>query len=189
LHGTENEAWLKGLLAAEGELASIAPRVRLSSLGVPSLTFDDYNKMLKKPYFYEKHIPTERFLIFQTDSMICAPHKDLLAKFMEYDYVGAPWTVGGVGNGGLSLRRKSKIIEKMRACPPEDRENEDGYLGRACAAVPFKQPTDEEAREFSVEAVYSPKSWGIHKAWHHLPGKIEELEAQCPGFKELQGLQ
>jgi hypothetical protein len=87
LHGADNEAWLKGLLAPEGELAAIAPRIRLSSLGVADLPWNEYNKMLKTPEFYEKHIPTERFLIFQVDSMICAPHKDLLAKFLDYDYV------------------------------------------------------------------------------------------------------
>ena len=189
LHGTENEAWLKGLLGPQGELAAIAPRIRLSSLGVAKLRVDEYNKMLKTTEFYERHIPTERFLIFQVDSMICAPHKDLLAKFMDYDYVGAPWNVGGVGNGGLSLRRKSAVIKKLKACPPTEKDAEDGFFSTDCATVKLNRPSDEEAREFSIETVYSPTSWGIHKAWAHLPHKIDALETQCPGIKELKGLQ
>jgi hypothetical protein len=62
------------------------------------------------------------FLVFQTDSMIL--NKDRIYDFMNYDYVGAPFNTKfkwlqkypktdfyNVGNGGLSLRRKSKMME------------------------------------------------------------------------------
>jgi hypothetical protein len=106
-----------------------------------------------------------------------------------YDYVGSPWRTGGVGNGGLSLRKKSAILKKLRTCPPPERDAEDGFLWGICAGAPLKKPNEVEAREFGIESVYSPKSWGIHKAWHHLPNKMDELEAQCPGIKELKSLQ
>ena len=40
-----------------------------------------------------------------------------VSPFLEYDYVGAPWPPNqddnsyGVGNGGFSLRSKSKMLE------------------------------------------------------------------------------
>lgn len=188
LHGTENEAWLKDLLA--GELAPVAERIRLRSLGLPKLTVAEYNAMLKTPEFYERHVPAETFLLFQVDSMICSPDKGLLSKFLDYDYVGAPWDVGGVGNGGFSLRKKSAILTKLRACPAKKEEAEDGYFSVDCSGAKLKRPSHEEAREFSVETVYSPRSFGVHKPWLHLSQENKKaLEARCPGLEELRRLQ
>lgn len=62
-----------------------------------------------------ENIPTETFLIFQTDTLINPKYKDLIYEFIDYDYVGAPWISNGdVGNGGLSLRKKSKMIEIIK---------------------------------------------------------------------------
>ena len=38
-------------------------------------------------------------------------NKDIINDFIGFDYVGAPLKCGLVGNGGLSLRRKSKMLE------------------------------------------------------------------------------
>ena len=47
-------------------------------------------------------------------------NKDIINDFLEYDYVGAPWIITAytftkncsyIGNGGFSLRRKSKIAK------------------------------------------------------------------------------
>ncbi|CAG8977399.1 hypothetical protein HYALB_00007029 [Hymenoscyphus albidus] len=60
--------------------------------------------------------PAEWLLVFQTDSMLCANSRQSLNSWLEYDWVGAPWNPNGRfgGNGGLSLRRVSKIIEVIR---------------------------------------------------------------------------
>ncbi|KAI0533481.1 hypothetical protein GGR58DRAFT_516882 [Xylaria digitata] len=59
--------------------------------------------------------PTEWLLIFQTDSILCANSRQNLNDFLDYDWVGAPWDVNGRfgGNGGLSLRRVSAIIDVL----------------------------------------------------------------------------
>ncbi len=189
LHSMTNEEFVK---KAVSETGAPATRFRLRSLGVPSLSYKEYNAMMKEPAFYEKFIPAETFLIFQTDSMICGPHKDLLQKFLTYDYVGAPWKdriIDAVGNGGLSLRKRSVVLAKLRACPAKD-VNEDGYFADRCAAVPMKIPTKEEAGEFSIETMYTPKSFGVHKPWAHLmPHELSKLETQCPGVTTLHSLQ
>ena len=51
-------------------------------------------------------------MVFQTDSVICDENSKLINDYMLYDYVGAPWK-DAVGNGGFSLRRKSKALEMM----------------------------------------------------------------------------
>lgn len=183
-HSTSNEAWLKGLI--EKDFSSYKARIQLTSLEKPSMTRDDYSNMLKTVEFYEK-IPTEVFLIFQTDSLICGPHKDLWKKFMKYEYVGAPWTDGKVGNGGFSLRKKSKIIEFIKKNGANDKV-EDNYFARPHGSMTLYMPTHEEAKEFSVETVYHDKSFGIHKPWGYLQGDMDKIEAQCPGVRELERL-
>jgi hypothetical protein len=89
-------------------------RIKLINLIVDNLTNEMYNNLLKNIYLYN-NIPTETFLIFQTDSLINPKYKDIIYDFINYDYVGAPWSFNGdVGNGGLSLRKKSKMIEILK---------------------------------------------------------------------------
>lgn len=74
---------------------------------------DDYNSLLLSKDFWDK-IDCEKILIYQTDTFIFKEFDD---KFLEFDYLGAPWNDKhadvikkklGInvpfGNGGLSLR-------------------------------------------------------------------------------------
>lgn len=187
-HGNQNKEWLETMI--NGPLAEFKSRISLSNLGVDNLEYPEgYNTLLTSKEFYEK-IPTEIFLVFQTDSMICPQHKGLLYKFLKYDYVGAPWGHApdlGVGNGGLSLRRKSKMLQVIEKCPPRPpRENEDIYFARSCAAAPLNRPSFEEAKEFSIENVMAPRSFGLHQAYR---GSADTLEQQCTGAKTLRDLE
>ncbi|KAF5008847.1 hypothetical protein FDECE_4871 [Fusarium decemcellulare] len=60
--------------------------------------------------------PAEMLLVFQTDSIVCANNKRTMDDFLGYDYVGAPWNTRARygGNGGLSIRRVSRIIDVLR---------------------------------------------------------------------------
>jgi hypothetical protein len=109
---------------------------------------------------------------------------------MKYDYVGAPWAGGIVGNGGFSLRRKSKMLEVLEKCKEFiPKNNEDGFFSAGCAAVTVKKPTGKEAEKFAVETVYhGEKPFGVHKAWEHLDGRDRELEAHCADYRELREL-
>jgi hypothetical protein len=141
----------------------------------------------------DEYIPTEIFMVFQTDSMICPEYKDLLSQFLQYDYVGAPWKdncfKGGVGNGGFSLRRKSKMIQIIKNCEYNG-EAEDIFFSKSCYQVSINKPDAAKASEFSNEMTYNKKSFGIHKFWsHHLPEYVNNKEVNCSGLKTLQSLQ
>jgi hypothetical protein len=89
------------------------------------LTRDSYNNLCLDINFW-REIDCEKVLIYQTDTFICKGFDD---KFLEYDYLGAPWGPGehsnmlrkvlnlnfdlNFGNGGLSLRSKSMIIKSL----------------------------------------------------------------------------
>jgi hypothetical protein len=184
-HGTLNESYLKEIL--DRLPLTARQRITLRSLERSVLPWEEYNRMMMTREFYEK-IPTEIFLIVQTDSMICPDQKHLLAKFLEYDLVGAPWNGGEVGNGGFTLRRKSKILEILDKCPPR-KINEDVFFAQGCAAAKAHSPTAEEAKEFSVETIYAPQSFGVHKPWHHLPDVQGAMNRQCRGLATLKSLQ
>ena len=186
IHGTLNKDYIERIL--ERLTPKQRQRITLQSLERSVLPWAEYNKMLMTKEFYDR-IPTEIFLLVQTDSMICPGTQDLLQKFLHYDYVGAPWRTGGVGNGGFSLRRKSKLLEILEKCPPNPEANEDGFFSAGCAAVKTSIPSPKEAEEFSIESIYAPRSFGIHKAWHHLPQVNGALERQCQGYAQLKSLQ
>jgi hypothetical protein len=78
---------------------------------------EEISRFLTTLWLYEVVLqPAEWLLIFQTDSMLCANSRQTLNNWLDYDWVGAPWNPNGRfgGNGGLSLRRVSRIIEVLR---------------------------------------------------------------------------
>ncbi|KAJ4229811.1 hypothetical protein NW759_003179 [Fusarium solani] len=91
-------------------------------------------------WLYEEVLhPAEWLLVFQTDSIICANSKHDLDEYLEYDWVGAPWNPNSAwgGNGGLSLRRVSRIIDVLQNHQrPHDAEPEDVWLTERLASHP-----------------------------------------------------
>lgn len=190
-HGTENEQWVLEMISKE--FPEDAKRITLKPLGVANLSWKEYNKLCSTSEFIQK-IPTEHFLIFQTDTMISPSEKNIIYDFLKYDYVGAPWLKtagstntfnGNIGNGGLSLRRKSKVLEVIKKLQYPDNMPEDEYYCIYNKVVPLNRPTYEEAQLFSMETVYSPRCFGLHKPWLYQRSKIEEIESRFPGYSQL----
>lgn len=169
-------------------------KIKMINLNVDDLSLHDYNALLYDKSFYE-NIPTEIFLIFQTDTLICELFKNNINNFLEYDYVGAPWVDGRIGNGGLSLRKKSKMLEIIDKC--SDRKyndhtklhfhNEDAFFSSLCNdKVNLKIPSFNDAKKFSIETVYNDESFGIHKCWkYNDEQQINNINNFCPGLKKL----
>jgi hypothetical protein len=78
---------------------------------------EEISRFLTTLWLYETVLqPAEWLLVFQTDSMLCANSRQSLNNWLDYDWVGAPWNPNGRfgGNGGLSLRRVSRIVEVLK---------------------------------------------------------------------------
>jgi len=190
-HGNRNINYINKII--NEKLINDRNRIQLINLNVDNLTIHDYNSLLYDPKFYD-NINTEIFLIFQTDTMICSKYKDNIYNFLNYDYVGAPqWEGENVGNGGLSLRRKSKMLEIIDKCidrkmySPNQLHNEDSFFSNICIdKVKINKPSFNEAKEFAIEGVYSDKSFGIHKLWgYHDYEKIKNINNFCPNLNTL----
>jgi hypothetical protein len=176
MHGTDNMEFVVQILS-KLPMDRFLPCIQME---VSNLNLRQYNMMLMCSPFYEK-IPTERMLVFQTDSIILEPDK--LDAFLKYDYVGAPWKDGKVGNGGLSLRKKSKMLEICRRGPLP--ENEDIYFC-VCHGGSLYRPRAEEAKQFSVETIFYDRPFGIHAPWKWLSG--EEMTVLIKRYPAIQTL-
>lgn len=189
-HGNNNDEFVKNIVNKIDN-----KRIKMINLNIDNLSISEYNALLYDRKFYE-YIPTETFLIFQTDTLICELFKKNIDKFLEYDYVGAPWVDGEIGNGGLSLRKKSKMLEILKEC--NDRiysdvdklHNEDIFFSKLCNdKVHVKKPKYEDAKKFSIETVYNDESFGIHKCWRYNNKKnVEKINNFCPGLIKLINL-
>jgi hypothetical protein len=131
--------------------------------------------MVKKLYEY---VDTKHVLVIQWDGFILNPFK-WNNDFLEYDYIGAPWTHNidapegheyeyDVGNGGFSLRSR-RLLEKLAT---DDHINvyhpEDiaicRMFGEYLRKSGFKFGTKEIARSFSIEHQKWKDQFGFHDA-------------------------
>ncbi len=64
--------------------------------------------------------------------------------------------------------------------------NEDLVFSNGCGVVDLNKPTQEEAKLFSLEAVYHPESFGLHKAYDYLD--ITQINEWCPEITTLKML-
>jgi hypothetical protein len=185
MHGNKNIDYLNNII--DNKLSKYKYRITLINLNIDNLTIDEYNKLLISEEFYEK-IPTEIFLIFQTDSIICENDRELIYNFLEYDYVGAPWAHldNTIGNGGLSLRKKSHSIKKIKNCEYNG-VAEDLYFTSNCLEP--EKPVFDDAKKFSIESIYSETSFGVHKPWGYLNNdELDSLKNRCKNLDKLIAL-
>jgi hypothetical protein len=85
----------------------IGRAINIIKLDCHNMTRLKYSLLLLKSSFWEK-FKGDFLLIYQEDSII---FKDIPNFYFHYDFVGAPFPNKTVGNGGLSLRNKHKMIE------------------------------------------------------------------------------
>jgi hypothetical protein len=101
---------------------------------------EEISRFLTTLWLYDTVLqPAEWLLVFQTDSMLCANSRQSLNNWLDYDWVGAPWSPNARfgGNGGLSLRRVSKIIQVLQNQKrPDNAEPEDVWLTDRLGHIP-----------------------------------------------------
>lgn len=170
-HGTENEKFVKQITKNWGQIEYV-------NLGKANLTQQDYNSLLTSAEFYNR-IHCENILIFQCDTIL---RKPIPREFLDYDFVGAPWFSPGegylqIGNGGLSLRKKSAMLKIINQQPYEPPNNEDGYFAKNLVQLRMNTPSVQTASEFSVETIFYHDPVGIHKGFINLMPSVDSAMA------------
>ena len=166
-------------------------RITIHQLNIENFSFIEHEKFWTEPYLYEL-IPTETFLTFQLDTLISAKYKDYIYDFIQYDYVGAPWShsVGHghelVGNGGLSLRKKSIILNIIENISSEDKVLYPNHDILFSNKIINNKPSVDVAKLFSIETYFSEKSFGIHAPYKYLsPDELCKISEYIPELYEL----
>lgn len=181
-HSKENEQFVIDMIG-EAHLS----QVHLVCVSEQNLTIRDYCFLLVSEMFWNR-IDAEWVLIFQTDSYL---RRHGIDEFVSEDYamIGAPWrdwhqaSPRQAGNGGLSLRKKSAILEAIRwsdrNVPYQAGWNEDVFYHtvlermmmsrQTTSGDVIKLATKERAKHFSVETLYYANPLGVHKYWNYLP--------------------
>lgn len=175
--GISNKDYLEILI--EGCFKEHKHRITIHQLDIQDFTIKEYSNYMVDPFIYEL-IPTETFLTFQLDTLISAKYKDTIYDFIKYDYVGAPWRGHGifvkakddvmpmavvVGNGGLSLRKKSVMLNIIKNDIHNFRHEDGIFEDVFFSKNVVNKPSVEEAKLFSVETLFSEKSFGIHACY------------------------
>lgn len=142
--------------------------------------------------------PAEWLLVFHTDSMLCANSNRSLNDWLDYDWVGAPWNINDRygGNGGLSLRRVSAVInilQNQRRLP--NSAAEDVWLSRRLGQrVGAKVANATLEVNFSGEGFFSDNPMGYHlgASGKHMPAenwgnpiKRQAIYDYCPEIKMI----
>lgn len=148
--------------------------IMIVDLQIDNLNISEYNSLCLSKELYNL-IPTENILFFQIDTLL---RKPIMDDYLKYAYVGAPWSnnvhwfdmTNGIGNGGLSLRRKSYMLYIIDDYNKdnfniENNWNEDIIIGMMCKKLNLPMPTYQEACCFSVETVMNYDPIGIHKPY------------------------
>ena len=167
-HSTENEKMVRSIVKSSGD-----NHVRLIHAFDGNIDRDTYSSLLMSDEFW-KSLSAPKTLIFQTDT---AMRYNGILRFMEYDYIGAPW-LGPVcenphvriGNGGFSLRTKSIMEDIIHKHPPKITSNnvppEDVYFGNHVHLYNDATiPSIHDAAWFSLEYLRHPNPMAAHKAW------------------------
>lgn len=136
----------------------------------------DYNLTLTNPLFWHV-IKEENILIIQHDSGLL---RTGIEDFYEYDYVGAPWKFQEHGgNGGLSFRKKSAMLECIDKVPYNGIDNEDVYFCNALKFLNKNIAPREVCEKFSCESIFKLGTLGYHAIdkWL-LPEECEQIKNQ-----------
>jgi hypothetical protein len=187
-HGTKNKEYLDNIVTGLADVNQ--KRITFRDLYMDNLDYEAYCSLLTSPYFY-RSLPTEILLFIQTDSMIIPRNKNNIYHFLEYNYVGAPWSGGAhtplssdaVGNGGFSLRNRSAMIRLLDEHPYKPMPGgEDCHISK----YEKNKPSLMKALEFSTESLLW-ESFGLHAPWKYI--QMKYLEDKFPFIHELIALQ
>jgi hypothetical protein len=164
---------------------SISNNIKIIKLDLENMTQNEYSHFLMTPKFWNL-LKGEKIFIYQEDSFV---FKNNIDEFIDYDYIGAPFpknvddTPNSVGNGGLSLRTKSIMLDIISKFPFEkctfnsstikymklvnlEYPPEDVYFSKCMQENIIGIVADwNTASSFSSESIYNPNSFAGHKFW------------------------
>ncbi|KAL5320436.1 hypothetical protein ACEPPN_011240 [Leptodophora sp. 'Broadleaf-Isolate-01'] len=193
-------------MRASPTIARFEASGKLQFLDIPSnyslSNRETISQMFTDPHLYRDILaPAEHLLVWQPDSIFCANAPTTLNDFLQWDWIGAPWskTAEYGGNGGLSLRKVSRIMDVLGN---KTRKNGDGALEDLWMVQRLHEldgnvmPGANISKTFSVESVWDDRPLGYHIGWlgvHHEQiwddqSQVDHIMEYCPEVKMILGM-
>lgn len=152
-HSEGNEDYIKNIV-------SNWENVILTKIDIEDIDKRGHTELLKSIEFWES-VKGDIILNFQIDSLLL---RDNIDDFLDYDFIGAPWSKPKegkfVGNGGLSIRNKTKTIEYLKKFEDSENDWEDIFFVKHKSENEL--PDILTAMRFSVEDIFYPYPLGLH---------------------------
>jgi len=164
---------------------NISTKIKIIKTNYDNLLPSEYSLFLSSLDFWNL-LNGEKILIYQEDSII---FKTNIEDFTKWDYIGAPWSIeqndnnAGVGNGGISLRTKTCMIDIINRISIHDTiynsdtikyvtltnssvPPEDVYFSKNMEDLNIGMLADREnAIAFSTETIVNKNSFCGHTFW------------------------
>lgn len=155
-------------------------KIILTELEDSKTNFTVFTNTLLTNISFWKQVRGEKVFLFQIDSIMCSnsPHK--ITDYLQYDYIGAPWSSREprVGNGGFSLRSKNKTITLLNKMSFSGIDNEDVWYSIHMSSVGSIAPVNV-SKTFSVESIFYDNPLGVHKMGINKM-ELKKLCETCP---------
>lgn len=124
---------------------------------IEGMDYEGYNRFILHDLW--KYVVTPWALIVQADGYAINPER-WTDEFLDYDFTGAPWPDGIVGNGGFSLRSK-RFLEACRNVNYQGGNEDELVCRRPLPGMRYAPP--HLAQQFSHELVGDLNdSFGFH---------------------------
>jgi len=130
---------------------------------------EDYDKFILEKLSH--YVDTDYVLIIQHDGFVLNPNAWDDA-YLSYDFIGAPWANGEVGNGGFSLRSK-KLLEECALLTEENEIEYGGVENQEDLTICYKYKIYLESRGINFAPVGLAKKFSIEgnqtnkRIWTH----------------------
>ena len=123
----------------------------------------EYNELLKQASFWER-IDAEHICVFEMD---CYLRKHIPEELLEYDYVGTPWgwNLRSPGGSGLSLRKKSVMIDICTRKVADETHMQDSFAAEGVCELGYDFLHSSEGVKVFVESYYTDDPIGVHQWW------------------------
>lgn len=145
------------------------------TIGTPEEGKEVYNKLLCDKEFWNL-IQADVCLTIETDSYLRAP---LPESIFEYDYVASkwPWSRDEPGGGGLSIRKRSMMLDICERTEGPVDIMQDSFVSNGVVAYRYTYPTWEQSQEYFSEGGYFPRACGVHQWWTFI-GQLDSATLQ-----------
>lgn len=156
-----NRKFVETICGTQKETIHIIPI--FETIGTPEEGKNVYNQLLCEKHFWES-IEADVCLTIETDCYLRFPLPDTI---YSYDYVASkyPWNRDNPGGGGLSLRKREKMLSICDAIPCTSNMMQDGYVSQGVIQLGYTFPSWEESKEYFSECTKNLEPCGVHQWW------------------------